>query len=144
MSASVGRVLLCVAFLAGSVLDAAGQAPRCGPPASAVSKSGAVTQLRFGNGKRVTLTDEPDGGGQVTYEYRGYDEASGLHWVRLILWGRAQLLGRGLQRLPRGQVGAGRHPGGVAGRIPSRDDWARCASPPARESDPCAVTRAFR
>jgi hypothetical protein len=87
MSAPVARVLLCVALLAGSVLDAAGQAPRCGPPASAVSKSGAVTQLRFANGERVTLTDEPAGDGQVTYEYRGYDEASGLHWVRLTLWG---------------------------------------------------------
>lgn len=85
--APVVRVLLCVAFLSGSVLDAAGQAPRCGPPASAVSKSGVVTQLRFANGKRVTLTDEPDGDGQVSYEYDGYDEASGLHWVRLILWG---------------------------------------------------------
>jgi hypothetical protein len=87
MSAPVVRVLLRVAFLAGSVLDAAGQAPRCGPPASVVSKSGAVTRLRFANGKRVTLTDEPAGDGHVTYEYRGYDEASGLHWVRLTLWG---------------------------------------------------------
>ena len=80
-------MLACAVFLAGSVLDAAGQAPRCAPPASAVGKSGGVTQLRFANGKRLTLTDEPAGDGQVTYEYRGYDQASGLHWVRLVLWG---------------------------------------------------------
>lgn len=80
-------MLLSAAFLAGSVLDAAGQVPRCGPPASAVSTSAGVTQLHFANGKRVTLTDEPAGDGQVTYEYRGYDEASGLHWMRLTLWG---------------------------------------------------------
>jgi hypothetical protein len=46
-----------------------------------------VTQLRFANGTRATLTDEPEGDGRVTYEYRGYDDASGLHWVRLVLWG---------------------------------------------------------
>lgn len=80
-------MLVCLVFLAGGVLHAAAQTPRCGPPASAVSKSGAVTELRFANGNRLTLTDEPEGDGQVRYEYRGYDDASGLHWVRLILWG---------------------------------------------------------
>lgn len=80
-------MLVCLILLATWVLHAAAQAPRCGPPASAVSKSGAVTQLRFANGNRLTLTDEPAGDGQVTYEYRGYDDAAGLHWVRLILWG---------------------------------------------------------
>jgi hypothetical protein len=81
------RALACVAVLAGPVGDAVGQPARCGPPASAVSKSGAITRLRFANGTRATLTDEPEGDGRVTYEYRGYDDASGLHWVRLVLWG---------------------------------------------------------
>ena len=114
MSAPVARVLLCVALLAGSVLDAAGQATRCGPPASAVSKSGAVTQLRFANGKRVTLWGGPSS------------------WVEAYAG------------CTRDQAGARRHSGGLAGRIPSRDDRTRRASRPARQPHPCAVTRACR